>query len=133
MARYDNDREDSAIDIDIDSDVESLSSPASEETPLLPTDLPADIVPSKSFQRRVVGMCLLFLLVVETCQFLCEPPTQEIMEDIICRGHFPDHQLAVLDHRCKDKEIQKTLAMVRSWSFTVENLIRKSSPTTPLE
>ncbi|KAF4587170.1 MFS transporter [Ophiocordyceps camponoti-floridani] len=54
-----------------------------------------------------------------------EPSTLEIVEDIICRGHFPDHKLRmpVVDGRCKDAAVQKTLAMIRSWSMSADMLI----------
>ncbi|KAI5467968.1 COP9 signalosome complex subunit 2 [Mariannaea sp. PMI_226] len=96
---------------------------ASEGSPLLPTDLPPDIVPSKSFQRHVILMCVLFLFIVEIGQFIMEAPRQKIMEDVICRTYYPDHSLKtpqIQDHRCKNNKVQEMLAMVRGWSFALE-------------
>jgi hypothetical protein len=102
---------------------------ADETTSLLQNnDLPADIAPSKSFRRLVVAMCVLFLFIVEVSQYILNPPMEQIMEDVICRGYHPDHMIAMPqlhDSRCKDTEVQKTLAMVRSWSTSLDMLLRK--------
>lgn len=102
---------------------------ADEETSLLQNnDLPADIAPSKGFRRLVVAMCVLFLFIVEVSQYILNPPMEQIMEDVICRRYHPDHAIAmpqVHDSRCKDTEVQKTLAMVRSWSTSLDMLLRK--------
>lgn len=93
---------------------------ASEDSPLLPTDLPPDIIPSKSFRRRVLLMCILFLFIIEVGQFIMEAPLQKIMEDIICRNYYPDHPLRtprIQDSRCKSNHVQGMLAMVRGWTF----------------
>lgn len=102
---------------------------ADETTSLLQNnDLPADIAPSKSFRRLVVGMCVLFLFIIEVSQYILNPPMEQIMEDVICRRYHPDHMIAMPqlhDSRCKDTEVQKTLAMVRSWSTSLDMLLRK--------
>lgn len=100
---------------------------ADERTSLLQNnDLPADIAPSKGFRRLVVGMCVLFLFIVEVSQYILNPPMEQIMEDVICRRYHPDHAIAMPqfhDNRCKDTEVQKTLAMVRSWSTSLDMLL----------
>ncbi|KAL7947597.1 major facilitator superfamily domain-containing protein [Trichoderma barbatum] len=94
---------------------------ADETTALLQnSDLPADIAPSKGFRRFVLGMCVLFLVIVEVSQFIMVPATEQIMEDVICRRYHPDHALAMHDNRCKETDVQKTLAMVRSWGMSLE-------------
>lgn len=102
---------------------------ADEGTALLQnSDLPPDIAPSKSFRNFVIGMCVLFLFLVEVSQYILNPPMEQIMEDVICRRFHPDHTLAmpnVHDGRCKDTDVQKTLAMVRSWGMSGDMLIRK--------
>ncbi|KAF7546054.1 hypothetical protein G7Z17_g8707 [Cylindrodendrum hubeiense] len=116
----------------MDSDVESeganlIQAESTENSPLLPNDLPADILPPKSFRRRVLIMCILFLFIVEVSQFIMEAPLQTIMEDIICRNYYPDHLLRaprIQDHRCKSNDVQKTLAMVRGWSLAFEMATR---------
>ncbi|KAL6825282.1 major facilitator superfamily domain-containing protein [Trichoderma camerunense] len=96
---------------------------ADEGTALLhDADLPADIAPSKSFRRFVLGMCVLFLFIIEVSQYILTPAMQQIMEDVICRRYHPDHALSVHDNRCKETDVQKTLAMVRSWSMSGEML-----------
>jgi hypothetical protein len=99
-----------------------------EETPLLPTDLPSDILPKKSFQRMVVMMGMLALIVITVSQSLLSPAVQEILEDVICRKVYHDHQLGLfnaLDNRCKDNRVQKTLAMVKAWDASAQMFVRK--------
>ncbi|CAJ0545207.1 Ff.00g086800.m01.CDS01 [Fusarium sp. VM40] len=94
-----------------------------EESPLLRNDTPSADEPSKAFRRRALGMCMLALLMVEVSQFIMNPPTKKIIEDIICRQHYPDHDIKVYwleDSRCKDSPVQKTLAMVQGWSQAFE-------------
>ncbi|KAF4976669.1 hypothetical protein FZEAL_6694 [Fusarium zealandicum] len=94
----------------------------SEESPLLSNDLPSDLVPSKTFQRRVLLMCIISLFIIEVSQFITDPPLKKITEDIICRQHYPDHVLRlprIQDHRCKDNSVQKTLAMVQAWNAAI--------------
>jgi MFS family permease len=96
---------------------------ASEESPLLPNTSPQQDGPSKAFRRRALGMCMLALLMVEVSQFIMNPPTKKIIEDIICRQHYPDHAIKsywIEDHRCKDSPVQKTLAMVQGWAQAFE-------------
>lgn len=94
-----------------------------EESPLLPTDLPPDIIPSKSIRRRVLLMSVLFLVIVEVGQFIMEAPLQKIMEDVICRNYYADHALRtprIQDNRCKSNHVQEKLAMVRGWTFALQ-------------
>lgn len=98
------------------------------ETPFLATDLPPKIVPDKHFQHTVTAMCCIFIGLVETYAFLTNAPLQEIMEDFICHSHYPDHamnQPMIQDQRCKEPDVQKILAMVRSWWQTCEMWVRK--------
>jgi len=99
-----------------------------EETPLLPTDLPSDILPTKSFQRMVVVVGTLTLVFITVSQSILSPAVQEILEDVICRKVYPDHRLGLfnaLDNRCKDNQVQKTLAMLRAWDASAEMFVRK--------
>ena len=98
------------------------------QTPLLATDLPSEIVPDKAFQHLVMFMCVLFIGLVEIYGFLTNAPLQEIMEDFICHSAYPDHTMnnpRIQDQRCKGPEVQKTLAMARSWWAACEMWIRK--------
>ena len=99
-----------------------------EDTPLLPTDLPADVIPDKTFQRSVIAMAYIFIALIDIYAFLIQGPVQQVMEDIICHRQYPDHivnQPRVQDQRCKEPEVQRTLAMVRGWWASVEQLIRE--------
>jgi hypothetical protein len=110
---------------------ETVPDAVSEDSPLLPADLPPEIVPGKSFQYRLLAVSLAILMVLEFSQYALEPAMQEILEDIICRDQFPDHLLRakhgsrVLDVRCKDVIVQKELAMVRSWVVATDMLVRE--------
>lgn len=117
-------------DLSADADVESNSGydndvAPSEGSPLLSNDLPRDLVPSRGFQRRVLLMCLVSLFIVEVSEFITDPPQQKIIEDIICRGYYPDHVLQIKDQRCKDNHVQKTLAMVRGWHLAFGMAVRE--------
>lgn len=122
-------RPDDAVDSDVESEgADLLQADSTERSPLLRNDLPPDIVPAKSFRNRVLLMCILSLFIVEVSQFIMEPPLQKIMEDIICRDYYPDHTLRVpriQDSRCKNNEVQKTLAMVRGWALAFEMATRE--------
>ncbi|KAH7126377.1 COP9 signalosome complex subunit 2 [Dactylonectria estremocensis] len=124
MSPFDRRDDDEQLDSDVESEGANLVGvDATEHSPLLPNDLPADIVPPKSLQRRVLVMCIVFLFLVEVSQFIMEAPLQNILEDIICRNYYPDHLLrepSIQDARCKSNEVQKTLAMVRGWSLAFE-------------
>lgn|SRR5688572_4524783 len=117
---------------DIDSDeIESIEARVSVddvERLLLATDLPREIMPDKQFQQTVLLMSCIFIALVETYSFLTIAPIQEIMEDFICHSHYPDHMMnkpMIQDQRCKQPDVQKTLAMVRSWWQTCELWVRK--------
>lgn len=101
---------------------------ATEGTPLLATDLPKEVLPSAAVKYKVILMCAIFLFIVDVGAFVMDPPTQQLMEDIICRDHFPDHPIGkdgVGDGRCKMAEIQKTLAALKSMCMFAQMLCRK--------
>ncbi|KAL7784356.1 COP9 signalosome complex subunit 2 [Trichoderma ceciliae] len=133
MTRYGTevDSEPSGMGSDIEANADNRriaedGDEADEATALLQnTDLPADIAPSKAFRRFVIGMCVLFVFIIEVSQYILTPPLEQIMEDVICRRYHPDHVLVmprIHDDRCKETDVQKTLAMVRSWSMSGEML-----------
>lgn len=116
-----------------DTDVESnhgieRDEGPTEQSPLLPSGTQGDDEPSKSLRRRALAMGMLALLMVEVSQFIMNPPTKKITEDIICRQHYPDHLIGAFDtddYRCKDTPVQKTLAMVQGWGQALEMGVRK--------
>lgn len=102
--------------------------PEGEQARFLPMDISPDSVPEEPIQRYVVLMCVQFLFIIEFSQFIMEPPLQEIMEDFVCHSYHPDHAMGVpqeQDARCKDADVQGTLAMARSWMLWVEMLVRR--------
>lgn len=104
---------------------------STEESPLLNTDPPPDVVPDKAFQHLVLSMCVLFAFIVEVSVFIMQPPLQQVMEDRICGEIYPDHPVGIMsktDGRCKDNRVQTELAMLRSWEISAEMFVRKFSP-----
>lgn len=70
-------------------------------------------------------MLISFIVIglVETYSFLTNAPLQEIIEDFICHNQYPDHMMnepTIQDRRCKEPDVQKTLAMVKSWWSSAE-------------
>lgn len=111
-----------------------IDTQATEGTPLLATDLPKDALPSAAVKYKVIMMCAIFLFIIDVGAFVMDPPTQQLMEDIICRDRFPDHPIGkdgVGDGRCKMAEIQKTLAALKSMSMFAQMLCRKYTPCYP--
>lgn len=112
---------------------DSFGDVATEHSPLLNTDIPPDFVPDQSFQRLVVGMCVLFLFIVEVSTFIMQPPLQQLLETRICAEIFPDLGRGTMpdtDDRCKGNRVQKELAMLRSWEVAAAMFVRKSSSHT---
>ncbi|KJK81302.1 hypothetical protein H634G_03321 [Metarhizium anisopliae BRIP 53293] len=99
---------------------------STEESPLLNTDLPPDVVPDKAIQHLVLSMCVLFAFIVEVSVFIMQPPLQQVMEDRICGEIYPDHPVGIMsktDDRCKDNRVQTELAMLRSWEISAEMFV----------
>ena len=131
MAKRDLSHKDS-LDVDAESfgDIHDADL-AGEEAQFLPTDLPPQRVRGKASQRYVILMCVQFLFIVEFSQFIMEPPLQAIMEDFVCHERYLDHAVGALqaqDPRCKEPDVQGTLAMTRSWMMWVGMLVRRWNP-----
>ncbi|KAM3502267.1 hypothetical protein MY10362_004974 [Beauveria mimosiformis] len=97
-----------------------------EDTPLLPTDLPAELIPDRSLRLLVSIIGGLCLTLVGVSQKLFDPALQQIMEDVICRGVHADHQLNMLsrpDSRCKGNDVQKILSMVSAVDLSAEMIV----------
>ncbi|KAF1733307.1 hypothetical protein CRV24_007206 [Beauveria bassiana] len=97
-----------------------------EDTPLLPTDLPAELIPDRSLRLLVSIIGGLCLTLVGVSQKLFAPALQQIMEDVICRGVHADHQLNMLsrpDSRCKGNDVQKILSMVSAVDLSAEMIV----------
>ncbi|KAH7166369.1 major facilitator superfamily domain-containing protein [Dactylonectria macrodidyma] len=113
-------------------DADNDADPAGEGARFLPMDIDdegAAAAPNevpKSTQRYVILMCVQFLFIVEFSMFIMEPPLQQIMEDFVCHARYSDHRTGVTqtpDERCKDADVQGTLAMARSWMMWVGMLV----------
>ncbi|TDZ21193.1 NAD-dependent protein deacetylase hst2-1 [Colletotrichum orbiculare MAFF 240422] len=100
---------------DVGSDADAERRPA-EETPLLAHDLPANVAPSRAYQIKVIGLAMTFILLIEIGAYLQIPPTYQLMEEIICRKHYPDHVATdAADDVCKSPEVAGELAMIKGW------------------
>ncbi|KAI7759565.1 hypothetical protein LZL87_013510 [Fusarium oxysporum] len=92
---------------------------ATEHSPLLATDISRDVVvPDQTFKRLVVGMCALFLFIVEVSTFLMQPPLQQLLETRLCAEILPDlgpRTIPDMEDRCKSSRVQVELARLRSW------------------
>lgn len=115
---------------DSDSDGEA---DADEDLPLYAGDPLASpaAVPKAALTspRYVVIMCSLFIFMVELSMYVTDPALQMIMEDVACHNHFPDHKIGDFkteDARCKDADVQGTLAMSRSWMMWATLFVRES-------
>lgn len=112
---------------DHDGDVEGRRNP-DEETPLLAHDLPPALAPSKTYQIKVIVLAMSFILLLEIGAYLQIPPSYQLMEDIICRKHYPDHIISQKDEDnvCKTALIQGELAMIKGWQASFDCVARES-------
>lgn len=113
---------------DSDSDGEG-----DEDLPLYegdPLASPAAVPKAASVSARyVVIMCSLFIFMVELSMYVTDPALQMIMEDVACHDHYPDHKIGDFsgeDTRCKNADVQGTLAMSRSWMMWAAMFVRES-------
>ncbi|KAK5988259.1 Efflux pump ustT-like protein [Cladobotryum mycophilum] len=133
MPEYGTSQSDSKTSTQID--VQSLASSdatititptltSDEETPLM-QDNDGPVVP-KSLRRFIISMAVFMFLLKNINGTMRNAPMLKIMEDIICRDYYSDHLLWIPgghDLRCKDIDVQKTLAMVKSWTVSSHLLV----------
>lgn len=117
-----------AHDSDSDGDGEG-----DEDLPLYegdPLASPAAVPQAAAVSARyVVIMCSLFIFMVELSMYVTDPALQMIMEDVACHDHYPDHKIGDFsgeDTRCKNADVQGTLAMSRSWMMWAAMFVRES-------
>lgn len=86
-------------------------------------------VPSRSdiLRRNVQLSCLAFIVLVEIGACLQAIPMIKILEDIVCRQYYPELAYSsrsggVDDLRCKSKEVQSELVVLRGWALTFDFL-----------
>lgn len=110
-----------------DHDVDVERRPA-EETPLLAHDLPDTVAPSRGYQLKVIAWAMAFIVVVEIGAYLQIPSTYQLMEQIICRKHYPGHVATdAADDVCKAPEVAGELAMIKGWMNSFDCIPRESS------
>ena len=100
------------------------------ETPLLanhtgqngPTDEPAVDGPGNLYKQNVIVLCLALALLASLGSGLLQPPTNALLEDIICRQHYPDAVGGFLSHDklCRNPDVQGRLASIRGWASTFD-------------
>lgn len=93
---------------------------------------------SSTLKRRVLLMSILFLFIVEFSLFVMEAPLQQIMEKFICHSKTMSKSakrapmdmgmgdmdgMEGIDPKCKQPDVQQTLAMARSWMMSVSMLV----------
>ena len=105
---------------------------AEERTPLLGQgqDQSQDQLDRLRLQLRpkVTLLCFAILFLLELGYGMSVPPTNELMERILCRQMHPERTRdstlpwgqGGADDPCKDKEVQSYLAMLRGWYYTFE-------------
>jgi hypothetical protein len=94
---------------------------ATAETPLLGRDSPKE--PRNLYRQNVTILIFAFIFIGELASGLSVAPTSALMENIICRSHYPDvttGNLMAGDPRCKEEAIQGTLATIRGWAYTFD-------------
>ncbi|KAK5990617.1 Efflux pump ustT-like protein [Cladobotryum mycophilum] len=101
---------------------DELTSSPDEESLLLDNrdeeGQPVEVVAPESLRRLVISLSIVMLLLLNLNGTVSLAPLQMIMEDIICRKYYPENILSIPGNRdelCKTANVQKTLAMVRSW------------------
>lgn len=117
----------------VDGLSETLVPDIDETSPLLPPaaqdgDAQATSAPSRAFQLRVQLMCAVFLFIIDVSVFIIDPPTQEILEDIICRERYGDPSVLLTKGTgspCKSPDVQSKLAMFTSVQALTGTLCRK--------
>ncbi|RDW63435.1 hypothetical protein BP6252_10980 [Coleophoma cylindrospora] len=90
----------------------------SEATPLLENNTgPSDVYSRKGL--FVIFICLSLIVSIDIGAGLQLAPSNKILEGIICKNYFPDFA-DVDDQRCKNNDVQGTLAVLRGWQFVTQ-------------
>jgi hypothetical protein len=77
-------------------------------------------------------MCAVFLFIIDVSVFIIDPPTQQILEDIICRDRYGGDPSVLLakgpGSPCKSPDVQSKLAMFTSIQALFGTLCRRWNP-----
>lgn len=91
-------------------------------------------IPSRAslLRRNVQFSCFALLVLIEIGAYLQATPFNKILEDIVCRGYYPELANTspgtdVDDARCKSKAVQSELATLRGWTMTFDYIPGQSS------
>lgn len=93
---------------------------ATAETPLLGRDAPDE--PRNLYRQNLTILIFAFVFIGNMAYGVCLAPTTALMENIICRSHYPDVTADIMagDPRCKEEAIQGSLAAIRGWATTFD-------------
>lgn len=89
-------------------------------------------IPSRAtlLRRNVKILCFVLLIIFEVGIYLQVTPMSKILEDVICRGYYPELSVTsagrVEDPRCKSADVQSELAVLRGWTATFDLVPGKS-------
>lgn len=114
---------------DQSTSTDGSNSNASDTTPLL-SDQESFLPPAtqsshdSKLRRKLVIMSVLFISVIEISQLIMEAPFQQIIEEVVCHHHTYAIPGSSAIEDCKSTSVQKTLAMIRSWSYSCETFVR---------
>lgn len=126
-------------DSDSDDD-DNAASLAGEASPLLAqqmdgndNDVPPEVWPDSLFRQNLLILCMVFVIIVELGAYLQVPPTNKLMEEIICRQEFPDMGLHPSgpsgdgpgDDPCQSNAVQERIALIRGWSNAFDTIGRE--------
>lgn len=83
--------------------------------------------------RKVLVLSFILIVLLEIGAYLAATPLTSILEAIVCRNIHPELANVVLssnggieDERCKDRNVQSELAMLRGWYMTFNYVPGKS-------
>jgi hypothetical protein len=91
-----------------------------ETSPLLePTVTPTTLTWRSLLGRYTVVLCIVLVLILEIGVFLSFAPINKLVEELICRQHFPDLE-DPSDPRCKSTSVQSYFALLNGWNGTLD-------------
>ncbi|RDW94397.1 hypothetical protein BP5796_00160 [Coleophoma crateriformis] len=113
------------------SDYEIDADDVLEEAPLLDDEAESvEAGPSSAYSSEVIlciFICVVLIVCFEIGFTLQIAPLNKVLESIICKNYFPeltslDLNAMADDQRCKNNDVQGTLAMLRGWQLVTEIL-----------
>lgn len=68
----------------------------------------------------IVATCILLIILIELGAYLATIPLNQVLEENICDRFHPQRPTHPDDHRCKDKDVQAELSIIREWQSTLD-------------